>query len=143
MLGTSIILALLSALSAAFVSIFGKIGLKEFDANTATAIRSIVMAIFLISIVIIQGKTSNLQPILRDHKALTFIILSGIMGATSWLFYFWSLKIGKVAQLVAIDKLSIVFAIIMAALFLGEKITLKTGAGVLIMVAGAILVALG
>jgi len=139
----SIILALLSAVAASFVAIFGKIGLKDLDSNTATAIRSIVMAIFLIAVIAMQGKSGHIGPILRDHKAVLFIVLSGIAGATSWLFYFWAIKLGKVSQIAPIDKLSVVFATVMAILILGEHVSLKAGIGVVVMVIGSILIALG
>ena len=139
----SLVLALLSAIAASFVAIFGKIGLKDIDSNTATAIRAIVMAVFLVIVIAIQGKFNHIEPILQNHKALLFIVLSGIAGATSWLFYFWALKIGKTSQIVPIDKLSVVFAIILAMIILGEHVSLKAGIGVVIMVIGSILIALG
>jgi transporter family protein len=69
--------------------------------------------------------------------------LSGIAGALSWLFYFLALKIGKASQVAPIDRLSIVFVIILAFLILGEKISLKIAIGTALMAVGAILVALG
>jgi transporter family protein len=118
---TWIIYALLSALAASFVAIFGKIGLQGIDTNTATAIRAVVMAIFLIGVIAIQGKLQDIKPILMDHKALFFIVFSGVAGALSWLFYFIALKNAKVSQIVPIDRLSVVFALILAFLILGEK----------------------
>jgi len=137
-----LVFALLSAISAALVAIFGKIGLQNIDTNTATAIRAVVMAIFLILVIIFQGKLHNIQPILANHKAFLFIILSGLAGAISWLFYFWALKLGKIQQIVPIDRLSIIFALLLAFIFLGEKLSLKAIAGAIIMVIGAILVSL-
>ena len=135
--------ALLSAITASLVAIFGKIGLQGIDSNTATAVRSIIMALFLVGVVIAQGKLSHIQTILGNSKALLFIVLSGIAGAVSWIFYFLALKVGKVSQVAPIDRLSMVFAIVLAAIFLGEKISVRTGIGAAIMVAGAILVTLG
>ena len=137
-----IIFALLSAISAALVAIFGKIGLQNIDTNTATAIRSVIMALFLVSIILFQGKASNIQPILENHKALLFIILSGVAGAISWLFYFWALKLGKAYQGAALDRLSMVFVIIFAAILLAEKVGIKAILGAVMMVAGAILISL-
>lgn len=138
-----IIFALLSAVTAAFVAIFAKMGLNGVDTNTATAIRAIVMAIFLIGVVLIQGKMHNVGTIFADHKALIFIILSGIVGALSWLFYFLALKGAKVSQIVPIDRLSVVFALLLAFFILGEKISLKAGIGAALVVVGGILIALG
>ncbi|MFB1115786.1 EamA family transporter [Dickeya dadantii subsp. dieffenbachiae] len=135
--------ALLSALCAALVALFGKIGLQQLDANTATAIRAVIMALFLVGVVVAQGKTSMFGTVLANHKAMVFIVLSGVAGALSWLFYFMALKSGTVAQVAPIDKLSVVFAVILAALLLGEKVSLLAGFGVALISAGALLVALG
>ncbi|KHN54814.1 membrane protein [Dickeya fangzhongdai] len=135
--------ALLSALCAALVALFGKVGLQQLDANTATSIRAVIMALFLVGVVVAQGKTSLFGTVLANHKAMVFIVLSGVAGALSWLFYFMALKSGTVAQVAPIDKLSVVFAVILAALLLGEKVSLLAGVGVALISAGALLVALG
>lgn len=137
-----LIFALLSAITASLVAIFGKIGLQSVDANTATAIRSIVMAVFLVAVVVFQGSIKQIPLILADKMTMLYIILSGVAGALSWLFYFLALKYGKVGQVAPIDKLSVVFATIMAVVILGEKINLLNGIGVACIAFGAILVAL-
>jgi len=137
-----LIFALLGAISAAFVAIFGKIGLEGIDANTATAIRAIIMAFFLVGVIALEGKLAQVPVVFANHRALFYIVLSGIAGACSWLFYFVALKFGKVSQVVPIDRLSIVFAIILAVFLLGEKIGLKEGMGIALVAVGAILIAL-
>lgn len=139
----SLIFALLSAITASLVAIFGKIGLKQVDANTATAVRSIIMTIFLLLVVTLQGNLSKIHTITSDRKIFLYVILSGLAGATSWIFYFLALKFGKVAQVAPIDRLSVVFATILAVIFLGEKVSLLNGIGVGLIAIGAILVALG
>jgi drug/metabolite transporter (DMT)-like permease len=69
------------------------------------------------------------------------IALAGVAGAASWLFYFLALKIGQVNSVVVIDRLSVVFVVILSAIFLGEALTWKTALGVALMVGGALLVA--
>lgn len=138
-----LIYALLSAVCAAMVAIFGKIGLQNLDANTATAIRAVIMALFLVGVVVAQGKLALVGEIVVNKKALLFIVLSGVAGALSWLFYFVALKNGNVAQVAPIDKLSVVFAVVLAVILLGEKISLMAGAGVALISVGALLVALG
>jgi bacterial/archaeal transporter family protein len=138
-----LIFALMSAVMASLVAIFGKIGLQGIDSNSATALRAIIMAVFLIIVIICQGKINNIQDIISNKKATTFIILSGISGALSWLFYFVALKVGKVSQVASIDKLSVVFAIILSVILLGEKISIVGGIGVSFIAIGAIMVALG
>ncbi len=119
-----LLFALLSAIAAALVSIFGKIGLDGIDANVATTVRSIIMALFMVGVIIIQGKFQNIGDVLLNKKALLFITLSGVAGASSWLFYFLALKTGKVSQVAPVDKLSVVFSIILAMIILGEKLKL-------------------
>lgn len=138
-----LIYALLSAVCAAMVAIFGKMGLQNLDANTATAIRAVIMALFLVGVVVAQGKLALVGEVIANKKALLFIVLSGVAGALSWLFYFIALKNGDVAQVAPIDKLSVVFAVVLAVILLGEKISLMAGAGVALISVGALLVALG
>lgn len=138
-----LIYALLSAFMAALVPIFGKIGLQSVDANTATAIRAIVMALFLVACVIVQGHADKFSCILCNKKAITFIILSGIVGALSWLFYFLALKHGKVAQVAPVDKFSVVIATIFAIIIFGEKLSVSNWLGVIFITFGVICVALG
>ncbi len=135
-----ILYAILSAVFASLVSIFGKVGLKNVDSTLATTVRSVIMAGFLVLTSLALGKYKALSTI--DGKTLLFIGLSGIAGATSWLFYFFSLKHGPTGGVAALDRLSIVFVVILAALFLGEGITWKTGVGSALIFSGAILFAL-
>ncbi|MCX8582049.1 MULTISPECIES: EamA family transporter [unclassified Gilliamella] len=137
-----LVYALLSAITAACVAILGKIGLQHLDANTATAIRAIVMAIFLVGVVAVQGKLNLINTFFNDKKALLIIALSGVAGALSWLFYFMAIKEGKVSQVAPIDKLSVVFAVIFAVIIFGEKISFLSAIGVAMIAAGAVLVAL-
>jgi transporter family protein len=138
-----VVYALLSALFASLVAIFGKLGLKDIDSNTATAIRAVIMVIFLVAVIVSQGKILVAKHILGQPIPMLYIVLSGIAGALSWLFYFLALKTGKASQIVPIDRLSVIFTIILAFLVLGEKVSLKTVVGGVTIVIGAILVALG
>ncbi len=138
-----LIYALLSAIFAALVAIFGKIGLKNFDSNVATTIRALIMTIFMIVVILFQGKFNQINEVFSNSKALTFIVLSGIAGAISWLFYFLALKRGTICQVTPIDRLSIVFAILIALIFLGEKVTLFQSIGIIIAIAGTFMIALG
>lgn len=130
--------AILSAIFAALVAILAKIGLKNVDTTLATTIRAVVMAVFLLGAALLLGKL----PLLKDvgNQALVFIIFSGIAGALSWLFYFLALKNGPVDGVAALDRLSVVFVVILAALFLGEAVTLKAVLGLILLVLGALLI---
>ncbi len=138
-----LVFGLLSAIMAAFVAVFSKIGLQSIDANTATAIRSVIMAVFLTLVVVCQGSLAEIPAIIADKKAITYIILSGVAGALSWLFYFLALKYGTVSQVAPIDKLSVVIATVIAVGLLGEQISMLGGFGVALIAIGAILVAWG
>jgi transporter family protein len=81
-----ILYALLSAIFASLVAIFGKIGLKDIDSTLATTIRSVVMAGFLFIVSLALQKFSLIKTL--NNKVLTFILFSGVAGALSWLFYF-------------------------------------------------------
>lgn len=137
-----LVYALLSAVAAAMVGIFGKMGLKTIDANTATAVRSVIMTLFLFAVVAVQGNMAKIPTVFADKKAFLYIALTGIAGATSWVFYFLALKYGKVSQVAPVDKLSVVIAAIAAVFFLGEKINLLGGIGIGLIAIGAIIVAL-
>ncbi|MFA6407242.1 MAG: EamA family transporter [Candidatus Paceibacterota bacterium] len=134
--------AFLSAITAALVAIFGKLGLKGIDSTLATTIRSFIMAGFLLFVSILLNKFKGFSFGALSGKEWMLIVLSGIAGALSWLFYFFALKSGEAGKVVAIDRLSIVFVIILAALFLGEPLGWKTVLGALLMLGGALLITL-
>lgn len=134
--------AFLSSIFAAGVAIVGKIGLKNIDSTLATTIRSITMAVFLIILSLISDKFNGFSINSLSNNDWLFIILAGILGALSWLFYFFALKDGPVNGVVAIDRLSIVFVFIFSLLFLKEHFTIKGLIGVILMVFGAILISI-
>lgn len=132
--------ALFSAIFASLVAIFGKIGLKDVDSTLATTVRAIVMAAFLVGVSLVLGKSNLLGTM--SSKTLLFIVFSGIAGALSWLFYFFALKHGPASGVAALDRTSVVFVLILAALFLGEGLTWKSGIGATLVTFGAILMSL-
>lgn len=132
-----IIYALLSAIFAAAVAILGKIGLKNVDSTLATTIRAVVMALFLVGAATVLQKFSLIKTV--GNHTLTFIVFSGIAGALSWLFYFFALKYGPASGVAALDRLSVVFVVLLAALFLGEALTAKSALGLVFIVGGALL----
>ena len=134
--------AFLSAIFAALVAIFGKLGLKGIDSTLATTIRSIIMAGFLVLVSLSLKKFEGFSGSSFSTKDWWLIVLSGVAGAISWIFYFYALKLGPASQVAAIDRTSLVFVIILAALFLGEAFGVKTALGAVLMVAGAILITL-
>ncbi|MBI4120333.1 MAG: EamA family transporter [Parcubacteria group bacterium] len=135
-----ILYALLSAVFAALVAVFGKIGIKNVDSTMATTVRAVIMAAFLVGASAVVGKI-KLIPTLNS-RALSFIILSGIAGAISWLFYFFALKNGPASGVAALDRLSVVFVLVFAVLFLGEGLSWKSGLGAVLITLGAIFMTL-
>jgi len=132
-----VVLGFLSAVFAAGVAVLGKIGLSGVDTTLATAVRSVVMALFLVVAALQTGVFAGLSNL--GGKPLLFIVLSGLAGALSWFFYFWALKIGPATGVAAMDRLSVVFVIIFAAIFLGESLTWKTVLGAVLIAFGAFL----
>ena len=129
--------AILSALSASLVAILGKLGLKTVDSTLATTIRSFVMALFLLLVSLLMGKFTHLTKTSIGTNDWILIILAGVAGAVSWLFYFYALKSGPASGVSALDRLSLVFVVLFAAIFLSEHIGWKTVIGTLFMVIGA------
>ncbi|MEY4731093.1 MAG: hypothetical protein RL681_39 [Candidatus Parcubacteria bacterium] len=132
--------AVLSAITAALVAILGKLGLKNIDPTLATTVRSIIMAVFLVAVSVALGKFSGFSAATFTVRDWQLIAASGIAGALSWLFYFVALKYGLATKVVVIDRLSLVFVVVLAALFLGEQLTWRSILGTVLMVAGALLI---
>lgn len=132
-----IIYALGSAFFAALVAVFGKIGLKGIDSTLATTVRAIVMAGFLVVASLAFGKWALAGSL--NSRALTFIVLSGVAGALSWLCYFLAIKLGPVSAVAALDRLSVVFVLIIATLLLAESAKWTAWLGAALVTIGAIL----
>lgn len=132
-----LIFAILSALFASLVAIFGKIGIAGIDSTLATTIRAVIMALFLILVSLFLGKLELIGAV--GSRPLKFIVFSGVAGALSWLFYFAALKTGLASRVATVDRLSVVFVVLLAAMFLGEGLTLKSIIGVSLLTIGAII----
>lgn len=132
--------AFMSAFTAALVAIFAKLGLKSIDPTLATTVRAIIMALFLVFVALALKKFNGFTFESFTGREWILIFLSSIAGALSWLFFFYAIKLGNVSQVAAIDRLSVVFVLILAAIVLGEALTWKTMTGGLLIVLGAILI---
>lgn len=135
-----VLYALLSAVFAALVSILAKLGLKGINSNLATAIRTFVVLLLAWGIVFFTGKHKEIVSL--TSKNWQFLILSGLATGASWLFYYKALQMGEVSKVAPIDKLSVVFTIIMAFLFLGEQADAKSLIGGLLIAAGTLVLVL-
>ena len=137
---TWLIWALLSAFFAALTAILAKIGVANVDANLATAIRTSVVVVFTWLLAFLNWQPNSLARF--TGKSWVFLTLSGCATGLSWLCYFHALQVGPASRVAPVDKLSVVLVILFAAVFLGEPLTWGKGAGVLLIAAGAITIAL-
>ncbi len=136
-----ILYALLGAIMASLGTIFAKLGLKGVDANLLTAIRGIVMAIIVSVAALSFGKLSVAALHSLSTKQWVFVILSGIGGALSWIFFYQALAGGPTITVTVIDKLSIVLTAFLAMIVLSEGITFQAGIGLFLVILGTLLVA--
>ena len=134
------VLSLLSAVFAALTSIIAKIGIDGVNSNLATAIRTVVVVAMAWLMVFITGAQGGISEISR--KSWLFLILSGLATGASWLCYYKALQVGEASKIVPVDKLSVVITLILAFVFLNEKITLKSGIGCILIGAGTLLMVL-
>lgn len=132
-----IVFAFGSALFAGLTSILAKCGIKKTDSTVATAIRTIVVLLFSWLMVFIVGSEGDIGSI--TPHTLIFLVLSGLATGASWLCYFRALQLGDINKVVPIDKSSTVLTILLAAILLGEGITLYSGIGIALIAVGTFL----
>lgn len=126
-----------SALFAGLTAVLAKCGIKKTDSDIATAIRTGVVLVFSWLMVFIAGSAGNITAL--SAETWLFLVLSGLATGASWLCYFRALQTGDVNKVVSIDKSSTVLTIILAFIFLGEKVTLLKAAAVVLIGAGTVL----
>jgi len=132
--------ALLSALFAAATAIFAKLGVAGVDSNFATAVRTTVVVVLAWGIAFWARSDGSFH--VPSKRTWLFLTLSGLATGLSWVCYFRALQLGPASRVAPIDKLSVALVIGFAALFLGETLTWGKALGALLIVAGAIVVAL-
>jgi transporter family protein len=132
--------AFLSAVFAGLTAVLAKVGVKDIDSNLATAIRTVVILVFAWSVALYRNdqQLSTVTP-----RTWLFLVLSGLATGASWLCYFRALQLGQVAKVAPIDKLSVVIAMILAAVFLQERLTWQNWVGGALIVGGTIVLAWG
>ncbi len=134
------VLAVLSAVFAALTSIFAKVGIQDVDSTLATAVRTVVVVLMAWVMVFITHTQSGIMGI--DRKSWIFLILSGLATGASWLCYYKALQLGEVSKVVPIDKLSILFTLVLAFVFLHEKFTVKSAVGTALITIGTLVMVL-
>jgi transporter family protein len=135
-----LIWAIGSAVFAALTSILGKIGIEDVESNLGTAIRTCVVLVMAWLIVFMQGTQHQIKDISRRSNA--FLVLSGLATGGSWLCFYKALQDGPASLVVPIDKLSILFTVLFAVIFLHEKMSKKSWVGLILLVAGTLMLLL-
>lgn len=136
-----IVWAVLSAVFAALTAIFAKVGVSGIHPDLATLVRTGIILALVAGIVATGGTWQN--PATLPGRTLVFLILSGLATGASWLCYFRALKLGEAARVAPVDKLSVVLVAVFGVVFLGESLSGVSALGVLLIAAGAVLVAVG
>lgn len=135
-----VVFALLSAIFAALTSILAKIGIEGVNSNLATAIRTVVVVAMSWGMVFLTHAQGGLPEI--SKKSWIFLILSGLATGASWLCYYKALQMGDASKVVPIDKLSVVFTLILAFVFLHEEFNAKSLIGCVLIAAGTLFMVL-
>lgn len=131
------VFALLSAFFAALTSILAKIGINGVNSNLATAVRTVVVVAMSWLMVFVTNQQTGLSEI--SKKSWIFLILSGLATGASWLCYYRAFQLGSVAEVAAIDKLSIVITVFLAVIFLQDTLTIKMLIGCGLITVGTVL----
>ena len=134
------IFALLSAVFAALTSILAKVGIEDVDSTLATAIRTVAVVGMSWLMVFITNTQSGISSI--SKKRWIFLILSGLATGASWLCYYKAIQMGDVSKVVPIDKLSVLFTLILAFIFLHEEFNVKSLIGSILITAGTLFMVL-
>jgi transporter family protein len=130
--------ALLSAVFAGLTAVLAKVGVKDIDSDLATAIRTAV--ILVLAWAIVWWRVT--EPLTKvPRRTWLFLVLSGLATGASWLCYFRALKIGEASKVAPVDKFSVVVAMALAAIFLGERLTWQHWLGGGLIVAGTVVLA--
>ena len=135
-----LVFAVLSTVFAALTSVLAKAGIADVNSTLATAIRTVVVLGMSWGMVFISGAQGGIGEISR--KSWLFLILSGLATSASWLFYYRALQMGEASKVVSVDKLSIVFTLILAFIFLHEKVTPKSIVGAALITIGTLVMVL-
>ncbi|MEJ7588493.1 MAG: EamA family transporter [Ferruginibacter sp.] len=135
-----VVFALSAAFTAAVVVIISKAGMKDMDSSLAFAMQAVLILIVSWSVVFFQGKQAEILKL--EPRTWVFLGIAGVLTTVSSLLSFRALKIGDASAVSPVERLSLIFAIILAAVFLKERVTWQVIAGAALMVAGAIIIAL-
>jgi transporter family protein len=134
------VFAIASAFFTALTAIFGQVGVSQINSDLATFLRTVV--ILLVTALLLWARHEWQKPEALSPKGVLFLVLSGIATGLSWLCYYRALQTGPASRVAPIDKMSVVFVVLFAVAFLGERLTWKVGIGSVLVTIGAVLMAL-
>jgi transporter family protein len=132
--------AVAAAVCAAMINVLAKFGMKDVDKDFATAVRSVVQAIFVVGFAVFAGVLRNFGQL--HGKAMASIVLTGVCGGLSWIFVFRAIQLADVSKVAPIDKLSMPLGILLAVLLLHERPTALNWLGIALITGGAYLATL-
>lgn len=127
-----------SAIFAGATAVLAKVGVKNIPSNLATLIRTMVIIVFLGILVAVRKEWQN--PMLINRRSLIFLVLSAIATGLSWICYYRALQTGPASLVAPIDKLSVVFAVLLAVFFLGERPGMYEWIGISLIVSGTLVI---
>ena len=136
---TWLLYALLAAVCAGAINVLAKVGMKDVNADLATAVRSIVQAAFVVAFAGVVGAWGHVVELRGRPLAVTMIVLSGVAGGLSWLFVFRAVWLADVSKVAPIDKLSLPLGIVLAVVVIGERPSATNWLGIGLVAAGAYL----
>ena len=131
--------ALLSALAGALMATLTKAGLKRVDSNVGLAVQSVLIVLIAWGTVAFQGNLGQLRAL--DRRSWTYLLMAGVATCVSSLLLYHALKLGHASRVVPLDRLSLVFAILLGSVFLKEKVGWQAIVGGGLMAVGALVIA--
>ena len=135
-----LVFAVGSAFFAGLTAILGKLGVAGMNSNLATLVRTVV--ILAITAALVSARGEWVRPERLEARSLTFLVLSGVATGLSWLCYYRALQLAPASLVAPVDKLSVVFAIVLGVVVLGEPLTWSLALGAVLIVAGVLVIAL-
>ncbi|EIQ00943.1 putative membrane protein [Opitutaceae bacterium TAV1] len=133
--------ALLSAFFAGLTAILAKAGVAGVNSHLATAIRTVVILVFAWAVALAAAPAPVRELATLSRRTWLFLVLSGLATGLSWLCYFRALQLGEASRVAPVDKLGVVFAIVLAAVFLRERLTWTHWTGGALILAGVLVIA--
>lgn len=138
---TWILYAIVSMAFAGFTSVIAKLGLAGISADLGLAVRTCFVFAFVLIFASIVVPVDQLRSL--NWRNVLWLGLSGVTTAGSWVFYYKAIKLGEVSTVALIDKGSVVVALVLAWLLLGESLTLAKLIGGAMMIGGLVVIARG